>query len=181
MFRLILGILEPTEGNVSVNGVPASRIPESEKRKIFGYVEQGFKPVPGTVKDQVTLGDAALSLGAVRAAMRNAFLDDYVMSRLAKGYETPFDEKDFSRGQLQLLGLARALVADPRILLLDEISANLDSETEKQVIDALAKASASRTVVSISHRLSDCLGFTRVLAVEKSGVVEKQASLVCRR
>jgi ATP-binding cassette subfamily B protein len=181
MFRLILGLLEPTAGTILVAGVEAAKIPDGAKRKIFGYVEQGFKPVPGTVKDQVTLGEAGLTLEAVRAAMRDSFLDDYVMGHLAGGYDAPFDEKDFSRGQLQLLGLARAIVANPRILLLDEISANLDSETEKQVIEALAKASSERTVISISHRLSDCLGFTRVIDVEKGEVQEKALSPFCLR
>jgi ATP-binding cassette subfamily B protein len=181
MFRLILGLLEPTAGTIAVNGVEASKIPDGDKRAIFGYVEQGFRPVPGSVKDQVTLGEAALGLEAVRAAMRDSFLDEYVMSHLPGGYDAPFDEKDFSRGQLQLLGLARAIVANPKILLLDEISANLDSETEKQVIEALAKASSERTVISISHRLSDCLGFTRVIDVERGEVQEKELSPFCAR
>lgn len=97
--------------------------------------------------------------------MQDAFLDDYVMSHIEGGYEAKFNEEDFSRGQLQLLNLARAMVLNPQLLLLDEISANLDSKTEKQVIDALAKATSERTVISISHRLSDQLGFTKVIEV----------------
>jgi ATP-binding cassette subfamily B multidrug efflux pump len=173
LFRLILGILEPTSGRITVHGVDVSRIPDSEKRKIFGYVEQGFKPIPGTVMDQITLKDQSLTLDQVRKAMKDSFLDDYVMNHIPGGYEAPFKEEDFSRGQLQLLGLARAMVTDPELLLLDEISANLDSQTEKEVIDALAHASSSRTVISISHRLSDQLGFTRIIEVENGKAIDR--------
>lgn len=106
--------------------------------------------------------------------MKESFLDDYVSTRIKGGYQAPFKETDFSRGQLQLLGLARALVNSPSILLLDEISANLDSETEQEVIQALSAASSSRTVLSISHRLSDQLGFNKVLLVENGKITEKK-------
>lgn len=174
LFKLILGLLPPTEGAILVNGVSTIQIPDEEKKKIFGYVEQGFSPVPGTVLDQVTLGDESISLDAVHKAMKEAFLDDYVSIRINGGYHAPFKETDFSRGQLQLLGLARALVNSPSILLLDEISANLDSETEQEVIRALSAASSSRTVLSISHRLSDQLGFNKVLLVKNGKITEKK-------
>jgi ATP-binding cassette subfamily B protein len=95
------------------------------------------------------------------------------MKTIPNNYQAPFREEDFSQGQLQLLNLARATVLNPQLLLLDEISANLDSETEKEVIKALAKASNDRTVVSISHRLSDQLGFDRVIEVEKGKIISK--------
>jgi ATP-binding cassette subfamily B protein len=106
----------------------------------------------------------------VFSATKEALLDDYIRNRIPGGYEAPFRESDFSRGQLQLLSLARALVNNPPILLLDEISANLDSQTEKQIIQALSSASRDRTVVSISHRLSDQLGFKDVLVVENGKI-----------
>ncbi|MFA6861316.1 MAG: ABC transporter ATP-binding protein [Bacilli bacterium] len=165
LFRLVMGILEPTSGEIDLNGYNVSLIPDPEKRALFGYVQQDFKFIPGTIEDQITLKDPTISLTQVRKAMQDAFLDDYVMSHIEGGYEAKFNEEDFSRGQLQLLNLARAMVLNPQLLLLDEISANLDSKTEKQVIDALAKATSERTVISISHRLSDQLGFTKVIEV----------------
>ncbi|MFA6624166.1 MAG: ABC transporter ATP-binding protein [Bacilli bacterium] len=171
LFRLILGILEPTEGNITVNGIDVTKIPDREKRKIFGYVEQGFTAIRGTVKEQITLRDPSISLSDVRKAMKDTFLDDYVMKEIKGGYDAPYREEDFSRGQIQLLGLARALVTNPSLLLLDEISANLDSKTEKEVVEVLSNATSSRTVVSISHRLSDQLGFNRVIKVENGHVV----------
>jgi ATP-binding cassette, subfamily B, multidrug efflux pump len=174
LFRLILGLLEPTEGAILLEGKEVGKIPDGEKRSIFGYVEQGFKPVPGTLKDQVTLGDGSISDAAVEQALKDSFLEEYIATHLPQGYATPFNPDDFSRGQLQLLGLARAIVSNPKILLLDEISANLDSKTEKDVIDALTLASKERTVISISHRLSDQLGFDSVFEIGHGQAVQKR-------
>jgi ATP-binding cassette subfamily B multidrug efflux pump len=175
LFRLILGILKPTEGSLQVNGIDTYKIPDKEKKKIFGYVEQGFQSIPGTVADQITLKDPSITMDQVKSAMAQSFLNDYVLTSIDGGYDAPFKEEDFSQGQLQLLGLARALVFDPKILLLDEISANLDSETEKQLIAALAGASEKRTVLSISHRLSDQLGFKTIVEVRQGQASEKSA------
>lgn len=172
LFRLILGLLEPTSGEVLLNGHSVKRIPDHEKRRIYGEVDQLFAAIPGSLRDQISLGDPAISDEMIYGALEQAFLKDYVLSHFKDGLDTPFELKDFSRGQLQLLSLARAIVMNPPILLLDEISANLDSETEKEVIEALTKASASRSVLSISHRYSDVLSFTKVLEVENGKIVK---------
>lgn len=165
LFRLILGLYHPVEGRILLNGYDASLIPDKEKRNIFGYVEQGFASVTGTILEQITLSDPSISIESVRDVMKQVGLDDYVTKEIKNGYNEPFSESLFSRGQLQLLSLARALVSNPKILLLDEISANLDSKTEKQIIDALYHATSKRTVISISHRLSDQLGFDRTIEI----------------
>lgn len=174
LFRLMLGILEPDKGEIDVNGYDVSLIPESEKRKIFGYVEQGFQSVPGTVRDQITLKDPSVTDGQVEEAMKAVFLDDYVRERIPGGYGALYDDSLFSRGQKQLLSLARALLYEPPILLLDEISANLDSKTEEQVISALGNASQKRTVLSISHRISDQLGFDKTIEIAGGKAVERK-------
>ena len=166
LFYLLLSILTPANGCITINGYDALKIPNSEKRKIFGYVEQGFEEIDGTILDQITLKDNNIPLEKVREAMKTVFLDDVVMSKIKDGYNAKFKKEDFSRGQLQLLSLARALVFDPPILLLDEISANLDSETEKNLIEALEKVGKKKTMISISHRLSDQLGFNKIIRVE---------------
>lgn len=166
LFKLILGIELPTEGKILINGADATKIPDKEKRYIFGYVSQGFKAIEGTIEDQITLKDKHISEEKVREVMKEVYLDEYVLTHIKGGYSAKFIEADFSRGQLQLLSLARALVADPKILLLDEISANLDSKTEEEIISALGNASDKRTVISISHRLSDQLGFDRTIEIK---------------
>lgn len=165
LFRLILGLYSH-QGEILLNGYETYRIPNEEKRKIFGYVEQGFSAIRGTILEQITLKDASISEEEVKKVMKEAFLDDYVIREIKGGYDAVFAENLFSRGQLQLLSLARALVSNPEILLLDEISANLDSKTEKEIIKALADASKTRTVISISHRLSDQLGFDRTIEIK---------------
>jgi ATP-binding cassette subfamily B protein len=174
LFRLILGLLSPTGGRITLNGYDVSKIPDHEKRAIYGYVEQGFKPVKGTLKDQITLGDGSVSLDQVKQALKDSLLLDYIETHLPQAYDAPFNSEDFSRGQLQLLGLARAIVHNPKVLLLDEISANLDSKTEKDLIDALTLASQKRTVISISHRLSDQLGFEHVYEIGKGQALKKR-------
>jgi len=174
LFRLILGLLEPTGGAILLNGHDVKSIPESEKRAIFGYVEQGFRSVPGSLRNQISLGDTSLSDETIHQALKDSLLESYIEEHLPQGLDTPFNSDDFSRGQLQLLGLARAIASNPKILLLDEISANLDSKTEKDVIDALTRASKSRTVISISHRLSDQLGFEKVYEIGQGQAVEKR-------
>lgn len=151
IFKLLLGLYEPDEGSVSIAGQKATAIPDSKKRKIYGYVEQTFHMVPGTVKDQITLYDSSITDEDVIEAAKTAGLDDAIME-LENGYDTICKPEDFSQGQWQLLSIARAAAAKPRLLLLDEITANLDADTEKNVLDALNRVSENRTVISISHR-----------------------------
>ena len=157
LFKLLLGLYRPQEGRVLVEGRDASRIADEEKRRLFGYVEQNFRLVPGSVLDQITLFDPSISRKAAMEAASLVGLDSAIEA-LPQGFDTPCTEGIFSQGQWQLLSIARAIAAGPRILLLDEITANLDADTEQQVLTALRRASAQRTVVSISHRLYEHLG-----------------------
>lgn len=153
VFKLLLGLYQPGEGKVLIQGREAFQIPEHEKRSLYGYVEQTFHRVPGTVKDQITLYDDSFPMEEVREAARIAGLDATI-EQLEKGYDTPCTSEIFSQGQWQLLSIARAAVAKPKLLLLDEITANLDAQTEEEVLQALKRASEGRTVISISHRVN---------------------------
>ncbi len=153
VFKLLLGLYQPGEGKVLIQGRDAIQIPENEKRSLYGYVEQTFHRVPGTVKDQITLYDDSFTMEEVREAARVAGLDTTI-EQLEKGYDTICTSEIFSQGQWQLLSIARAAVAKPKLLLLDEITANLDAQTEEEVLQALKRASEGRTVISISHRVN---------------------------
>ena len=153
VFKLLLGLYQPGEGKVLIQGRDAIQIPENEKRSLYGYVEQTFHRVPGTVKDQITLYDDSFTMEEVREAATIAGLDATI-EQLEKGYDTICTSEIFSQGQWQLLSIARAAVAKPKLLLLDEITANLDAQTEEEVLQALKRASEGRTVISISHRVN---------------------------
>lgn len=153
VFKLLLGLYQPGEGKVLIQGRDAIQIPENEKRSLYGYVEQTFHRGPGTVKDQITLYDDSFTMEEVREAARIAGLDATI-EQLEKGYDTLCTSEIFSQGQWQLLSIARAAVAKPKLLLQDEITANLDAQTEEEVLQALKRASEGRTVISISHRVN---------------------------
>ena len=157
VFRLLLGLYHPEAGSITVGGMDVSAITDEERRACIGCVEQHFARVPGTVLDQITLGDARISREIAEHAARLAGLDA-VIRALPGGYDAPCTDGLFSQGEWQLLSIARAAAADPAVLLLDEITANLDAETEARVLDALRRASEGRTVLSISHRIYESLG-----------------------
>lgn len=157
ILKLLLGLYEPQGGEVLIHGRPAVTVREEEKRKLFGYVEQTFHMVPGTVRDQITLYDETIPADRVKAVAELTGLDDVIESS-ENGYDTKCTPELFSQGQWQLLSIARAAVAEPQMLLFDEITANLDAETEKAVLLALNRVAKDRTVISISHRTSAELG-----------------------
>lgn len=151
VMKLLLGLYEPSRGEVLIHGVPAAEIRESDRRKLFGYVEQTFHMVPGTVRDQITLYDNSITEKEVKAVAELTGLREAIED-LDKGYDTYCTPELFSQGQWQLLSIARAAAANPKLLLLDEITANLDAETEREVLEALKRVALKRTVISISHR-----------------------------
>lgn len=170
LFKLILGLLEPSSGSVTLSNVKVSEIPNDEKRKIFGYVEQSFSFIKGSVGEQISLKDKKISKEDIENAMKFVGLHDYIIT-LEEGYDTFASPHLFSQGQRQLLSIARAIVTSPPIMLLDEITANLDSETEEKIISVLKSASSERTVLSISHRLSSVLTSDRIIKLENKSIV----------
>lgn len=157
VFKLLLGLYPPESGSVTVGGRDVSEIADGERRACIGCVEQHFSRVPGTVLDQITLGDARITEEMAKNAARLAGIDAAIAS-LPEGYDTVCTDGLFSQGERQLLAIARAAAADPAVLLLDEITANLDAETEARVLEALRRASEGRTVLSVSHRVQESLG-----------------------
>ena len=157
IFKLLLGLYPPESGSVTIGGVPVADITDRERRTCISCVEQHFARVPGTVLDQITLGDPQITAGMAKNAAQLAGIDTAIRA-LPDGYDTVCSEGMFSQGEWQLLSIARAAAADPAVLLLDEITANLDAETEARVLDALRRASEGRTVLSVSHRIYENLG-----------------------
>ena len=157
VFKLLLGLYQPEAGTVTIGGVDVSRISDQERRTCIGCVEQHFSRVPGSVLAQITLGDPQITAAMAKNAAQLAGIDAAVQA-LPEGYDTVCMEGMYSQGEWQLLSIARAAAADPAVLLLDEITANLDAETEARVLEALRRASEGRTVLSVSHRIYENLG-----------------------
>ena len=157
VFKLLLGLYHPETGSVTIGGVDVADITDAERRTCIGCVEQHFARVPGTVLEQITLGDPGITEEMARNAAKLAGLDAAIQT-LPNGYDTVCADGMFSQGEWQLLSIARAAAADPAVLLLDEITANLDAETEARVLEALRRASEGRTVLSVSHRIYENLG-----------------------
>ena len=153
IFKLLLGLYQPQGGAIRLFGENPQAIPDAAKRRVYGCVEQDFQAIQGNLRDQIALFDPAITDEEIWAALRLSRLEAVVRA-LPEQLDTPMSSGLFSRGQLQLLSIARAVVTSPRLLLLDEITANLDSETEQNILEALEAAAEGRTVLSISHRLS---------------------------
>ena len=157
VFKLLLGLYPPESGTVTIGGVNVADIKDRERRTCISCVEQHFARVPGTVLDQITLGDPQITEEMAKNAAKLAGIDTAIAA-MPGGYDTVCSEGMFSQGEWQLLSIARAAAADPAVLLLDEITANLDAETEARVLEALRRASEGRTVLSVSHRIYENLG-----------------------
>ena len=157
VFKLLLGLYQPEAGAVTIGGVNVSDITDQERRTCIGCVEQHFSRVPGTVLEQITLGDPRITEEMAKKAARLVGMEAAIQA-LPDGYDTVCTDGMFSQGEWQLLSIARAAAADPAVLLLDEITANLDAETEARVLEALRRVSAGRTVLSVSHRVYENLG-----------------------
>ena len=175
LFKLVMGFLKPSHGNITVNGIDVYNIPNSQKRKIFGYVNQSFYMINGTVAEQISLKDKSITRDQIENALGFVGLTDYVVA-LEKGIDTQVTSDTlFSQGQKQLLAIARAVVTDPPILLFDEITANLDSITEEKFISVLQKASHTHTILSITHRLSSMFDCDTV-AILENGMIKNVGS-----
>ena len=170
LFKLVMGLLRPAEGAITLNGIDVCAIPHAEKRKIFGYVDQSFHLIKGTVAEQISLQDESITRPEIEEALKYVGMMEYVES-LENGLDTEINSDSlFSQGQKQLLAIARAIVTNPPILLLDEITANLDSMTEERIVSVLQKASSAHTILAISHRLSSMIASDFVVILENGKV-----------
>lgn len=168
-FKLIMGLLKPSHGNITINGIDVYKIPDGIKSRLFGYVSQSCNLINGSFYDQISLGDETITKEMVIESLRFVGLMDYI-NEFSNGIDNKCSSGMLSQGQKQLISICRAIVTNPPILLLDEMTANLDSLTEKKIIDVLEKASYSRTIISVSHRLSSMLSADKIVYLEEGKV-----------
>jgi ATP-binding cassette, subfamily B, multidrug efflux pump len=174
VLHLLGGLYTPWSGTVRVAGADPASLTDEERRRALGVVLQVVQLFRGTVFDNLTLGDGAVSREAIERAAAIAGADAFIEA-LPQGYETLLGSGiQLSAGQRQLLALTRALVWDPAVLLLDEATAAVDSASEAAVRAALraAVAGSGRAVLTVAHRLATAQDADRVLVLEAGRIVE---------
>jgi ATP-binding cassette, subfamily B, multidrug efflux pump len=183
LINLLLRFYDVSRGRILVDGVDIREMDLQELRSLFSLVLQDVHLFTGTIADNVRLG-ADISDEAVTRAAAAVHADPFV-SRLPGGYTAPVAERGatLSVGQKQLLSFARALAFDPRILVLDEATSSIDTETEILIRDALQVLMADRTTIAIAHRLSTIQDMDKILVLHKGHLRESgtHQELLARR
>ena len=167
---------DPTVGVVRLDGVPLPEYDVESYRRLLGVVEQDVFLFDGSIAENISYGDRSASRAKVVEAAEAANAAEFI-ERLPEGYDTVIGERGvrLSGGQRQRLAIARAILADPRIFILDEATSNLDSESERLIQQSLARLLEGRTSFVIAHRLSTIKSADRILVLDDGVVVEAGA------
>jgi ATP-binding cassette subfamily B protein len=170
---LIAGLYPVANGSISIGGSDPFLLPASERRKIIGIVPQNVQLFNGSILDNITLKDDEITKEDVWLALETVGLSSTV-NDLLDGLDTIIGEGEaqLSFGQMQLLSLARAIVTNPPILLLDELTSGLDALTERKLLNAIREVSSNRTIITISHRISGIIDADIVHIMDAGRVVE---------
>ena len=172
--NLLMRFYDPQEGEITIDGININDIPKQELRKNISIVLQDAVLFETTIKENIKYGNENASDDEVKnsAEMSNA---SYFIERLPQKYETYLSESgsNLSQGQKQLLTIARTILADPKILILDEATSSVDTRTEKNIQDAMVKLMKNRTSLIIAHRLSTIQDADIIIVVDDGKVVEK--------
>lgn len=173
LINLIAGLYKPDKGSILIQGYDPYLVSPSDRRRLVGVVPQGVYIFEGSIKDNITLRDNSIPMEDIEKASRMVGLHEVIIS-LENGYDTILgvEGTKLSRGQGQLLSLARAVVSDPAVLLLDEPTSGVDTLTEAAIIKAFRQSSENRTIVTISHRLSGILDAEEVHIMGSGRILE---------
>ena len=174
--KLVSRFYDPTRGRVTLDGVDLRQLHPKDLRRAIVMVTQEAYLFSGTVADNIALGKPDATLDEIRAAARAVGADAFIEA-LPDGYGTDVNKRGgrVSAGQRQLISFARAFLADPAVLILDEATASLDIPSERQIQDALQTLLADRTAIIIAHRLSTVAIADRVLVMEHGRIIEDDA------
>jgi subfamily B ATP-binding cassette protein MsbA len=173
LVNLLLRFYEPTAGDILVDGVPLRELPLAQLRAQIGVVSQDTFLFSGTIRENIAYGTPDVPQDRIIAAARAAFVHDFVVD-LPDRYETHVGERGamLSGGQRQRIAIARALLRDPRILIFDEATSNLDAESERYVQLAIRSVARGRTVLVVAHRLSTAAWADKIAVIEEGEIVE---------
>lgn len=174
IINLLFRFYDPQQGTITIDGKPVTDIPKQWLRKHMGIVLQDPYLFTGTIASNVSLGDPEITQEQVEQALRDVGADR-LLAHLPQGFDEPVIEKGstLSAGQRQLISFARALAFNPAILILDEATANIDTETEALIQDALEVLKRGRTTFIIAHRLSTIRSADQILVLHRGEIVER--------
>jgi ATP-binding cassette subfamily B multidrug efflux pump len=173
LINLLLRFYDVSRGRITIDGVDIRQLDLADVRGLFSLVLQDVHLFSGTVADNIRLGNAAIGDDRIRDAARAVHAEPFIM-RLPDGYASAVAERGstLSVGQKQLLSFARALAFDPRVLVLDEATSSVDTDTELIIRDALHVLMAERTTIAIAHRLSTIQDMDKILVLHKGQLRE---------
>jgi len=174
LVNLLMRFYEIDSGCISIDGVDIRKMKRDDLRKIFGMVLQDTWLFNGTIKENIAYGKEGATEKEIIAAAKAAYIDHFIRT-LSQGYDTILteDASNISQGQKQLLTIARAFLADPKILILDEATSSVDTRTEILIQKAMAKLRKGRTSLVIAHRLSTIYNADIILVMNKGRIVEQ--------
>lgn len=181
---ILLRLYEPTDGAILVDGIDLRQYSAGSWRDSLGVVSQDISIFNDTIEENIRFGALHKTTQDISSAARQAGLEEFIQT-LPEGYKTVVGERGFrlSGGQRQRLALARALIRNPEILILDEATSNLDSHSESLIQDALEKLRSERTVLIVAHRLSTIMDADRIYVLDQGSVIEHgtHSSLLAQR
>jgi ATP-binding cassette subfamily B protein len=174
LVNLLMRFYELDEGRIVVDGRDIAEMPRRDLRSMMGMVLQDTWLFGGTIYDNIAYGNPGADAAAVKAAAKAAYVDRFVRS-LPDGYDTVLDDAagNISAGERQLVTIARAFLADPSILILDEATSSVDTRTEVLIQEAMARLRSDRTSFVIAHRLSTIRDADTILVMEQGHIVEQ--------
>jgi ATP-binding cassette subfamily B protein len=173
VLNLILRFYDVQDGRITIDGQDIAAVSRRSLRRQIAYVGQDVHLFSGSIRDNIAFGRPGVTQDEIEAAARAAHAHDFIMS-FPKGYDSPVGEHgvQVSGGQRQRVAIARALIKNAPIILLDEATAALDSESEKHVQEAIAELCKGRTTIMIAHRLSTIMHADKIVVIEGGQIVE---------
>ena len=172
--NLLMRFYDIQSGHIYLDGADIYTMSRDKLRSNFGMVLQDTWLFSGTIKENIRYGNADATDEEIEEAAKSAYIYDYIMS-LPEGFDTKLNEEgsNLSQGQRQLLTIARAIVANPKVLILDEATSSVDTKTEQKIQEAMAKLMVGRTSFVIAHRLSTIRNADNILVMKKGRIVEQ--------
>ena len=174
IINLLMRFYEPNSGYITVDGVPTAEMKRADVRQMFGMVLQDTWLFSGTIEENLRYGRQDASLAEIKRAAKASNVH-HIIESLPKGYNTTIseDSDNISAGEKQLITIARAMVANPPMMILDEATSNVDTRTEQLIQDSFEKLTSGRTSFVIAHRLSTIRNSDLILVMKNGAIVEQ--------